>query len=98
VGHVVPDHVLHPPPEVLAEGGPGVLAEEPGLRLGHLLLELVQGFLLGLGVDVALLTARRRVLELPDPATVALALVDATFPVDAPSGSLYYGCLLPSVE
>jgi len=98
VGHVVPDHVFHPPPEVLAHCSPGVLAEEPGLRLGHLLLELVQGFLLGLGVDVALLPARcRRVLELSDPATVALAPVDASLSVDPFFGSLYYGLLLSSI-
>ena len=98
MGHVAPHNVLHPPPEVLTHGGPTGLAEEPGFSPSHLLLELLEGLLLGVGVDVALPSARcRRILELSDPATVALAPVDASFSVDPLFGSLYYGLLLSSI-
>ena len=91
VGHLAPHNVLHPPPEVLGDSGATSLAEEPGFRLSHLLLKLLECFLLGVSVDVADVTAgSRRSLELPDPAPVALALIYASFSVDPLFGSLYY--------
>jgi hypothetical protein len=68
VGHLAPHNVLHPPPEVLGDGGATSLAEEPGFRLSHLLLKLLECFLLGVSVDLGDVTASsRRSLELPDP-------------------------------
>ncbi len=64
----------------------------------HLLLELLEGLLLAVGVDVACTRSRRRrSLELPDPASVALALVDASLSVDPFFRFLYYGLLLSSI-
>ncbi|MDQ4127392.1 MAG: hypothetical protein M3151_05515 [Actinomycetota bacterium] len=95
MGDVAPHNILYPPPKVLGDGGAIGLSQQSGFSSIHLFLKLLEGRLLGIGVDVTEPPVWS--LELPDPPSVAPALIDASFSVDALLRFLYYGPLLSSV-
>ncbi len=89
------DYVFEPKVEVVLYSRASGAVDEPSFCSGHLLLELLEGPLLALGVDVAVTSTRScRSLELFYPASIALALVDASFAINALFGFLSYGLLL----